>query len=138
MRKVLTLVMIYQHPKILLGMKKRGFGVGRWDGFGGKVLENESIEESAIRETKEEAGIEVKNLIKLGIINFEFINNSEVLEVHIFKAEECLGEPSESEEMRPQWFYIDEIPFAQMWKSDVYWMPLFLKNKKFKGKCLFD
>lgn len=36
-RKVLTLLLIQQANKILLGMKKRGFGAGRWNGFGGKV-----------------------------------------------------------------------------------------------------
>jgi hypothetical protein len=37
MKKILTLTIIYQHPRVLLGMKKRGFGAGRWNGFGGKV-----------------------------------------------------------------------------------------------------
>ncbi|MEK7607017.1 MAG: DNA mismatch repair protein MutT, partial [Patescibacteria group bacterium] len=36
-RKLLTLCFIHQSPRILLGMKKRGFGAGRWNGFGGKV-----------------------------------------------------------------------------------------------------
>mgnify|MGYP001560708223 FL=1 len=34
----MTLCIIHQHSKILLGMKKRGFGAGRWNGFGGKLL----------------------------------------------------------------------------------------------------
>ena len=46
LRKILTLVLILQDEKILLGMKKRGFGAGRWNGFGGKVREDESIESS--------------------------------------------------------------------------------------------
>ena len=40
--------------------------------------------------------------------------------------------------MRPRWFYIDEIPFTEMWPSDTCWLPLFLKGKKFKGKFLLD
>jgi 8-oxo-dGTP diphosphatase/2-hydroxy-dATP diphosphatase len=64
--------MIYQPPKVLLGKKKRGFGTGRWNGFGGKVEEGETIEESAKRETREEAGIDVSDLEKVGIIEFEF------------------------------------------------------------------
>lgn len=39
--KLLTLV--------LLGMKKRGFGAGKWNGFGGKVQPGETIEEAARR-----------------------------------------------------------------------------------------
>jgi NADH pyrophosphatase NudC (nudix superfamily) len=47
--KLLTLVLIYNRTHVLLGMKKRGFGVGRWNGFGGKVQEGESLENAARR-----------------------------------------------------------------------------------------
>lgn len=42
-RKVYTLVFVREAGKILLGMKKRGFGQGRWNGFGGKVEKGETI-----------------------------------------------------------------------------------------------
>ena len=50
-KRVDTLVMITDRVKnqILLGMKKRGFGSGKWNGFGGKVEPNETIEEAAKR-----------------------------------------------------------------------------------------
>ncbi len=137
MKKLLTLCIIHQHPRVLLGMKKRGFGEGRWNGFGGKVAPGESIEDAARRELHEEAGIHVADLEKYGIVEFEFDGNPEILEVHIFRAEDFAGEPSESEEMKPQWFYIDEIPFREMWPDDVYWIPMFLSGRKFKGKFLF-
>lgn len=35
--------------QVLLGYKKRGFGVGTWNGFGGKVEEGESIRNGALR-----------------------------------------------------------------------------------------
>ena len=38
-------------------MKKRGFGAGRWNGFGGKVAPAETIEDAARRELLEEAGV---------------------------------------------------------------------------------
>jgi 8-oxo-dGTP diphosphatase/2-hydroxy-dATP diphosphatase len=136
-KKILTLCIIHQHPKILLGMKKRGFGAGRWNGFGGKLIGAETIENGVIREIKEEAGVEINKLDKVGIIDFEFKGNPEILEVHIFKGEEFSGQPIESEEMKPQWFHVDEIPFKEMWPDDIYWMPLFLAGKKFKGKFLF-
>ena len=138
MKKLLTLCIIYQHPKVLLGMKKRGFGAGRWNGFGGKVAAMETIEDAAKRELQEEAGIEVKDLNKVGIIDFEFKGNPEILQVHIFRSDSFLGEPNESEEMKPQWFHINEIPFKEMWPDDVHWMPLFLSGKKFKGRFLFS
>ena len=45
--------------KVLLGMKKRGLGVGWWNGFGGKTDNGESVELAAVRETKEEIGVEI-------------------------------------------------------------------------------
>ena len=46
---------------------------------------------------------------KSGLLIFEFKGNPEILEVHIFRANEFTGEPIESEEMKPQWFHIDDI-----------------------------
>lgn len=47
--KLLTLVLVVQPGKVLLGMKKRGFGAGKWNGFGGKVQPGETIEDAARR-----------------------------------------------------------------------------------------
>ena len=119
--KLLTnLCIIHQHPRILLGMKKRGFGAGRWNGFGGKIREGETIENSLIREMEEEAGIKLGKFKKLGILDFKFEKSGEEIEVHVFKGNDFSGEPRETEEMRPKWFHIDEIPFESMWPDDVY------------------
>ena len=45
------------NERVLLGQKKRGFGMGKWNGYGGKAKEGETIERSARREFFEEAGI---------------------------------------------------------------------------------
>ena len=47
--KLYTSVFILNEANVLLGMKKRGFGVGRWNGFGGKVDADETILEAAKR-----------------------------------------------------------------------------------------
>jgi 8-oxo-dGTP diphosphatase/2-hydroxy-dATP diphosphatase len=119
-------------------MKKRGFGAGRWNGFGGKVQKGETIEKAAKRELQEEAGVVAKKIERLGIVDFEFRNNSEILEVHIFKGHGIEGKLQESEEMKPRWFHINEMPFEKMWPDDKHWFPLFLEGKKFRGKFLFD
>ncbi|MCX6719056.1 MAG: NUDIX domain-containing protein [Candidatus Taylorbacteria bacterium] len=71
-KKQMTLCIVYQPSRVLLGMKKMGFGKGRWNGFGGKVEAGETIEDAAKREVLEEAGIKVDHLEKMGVIDFEF------------------------------------------------------------------
>ncbi len=44
------LVVVHQGSRLLLGKKKRGFGEGYYNGFGGKVEAGESIDEAASRE----------------------------------------------------------------------------------------
>ncbi len=138
--KLMTLCIIHDtnHHRILLGMKKRGFGQGRWNGFGGKVAPDESIHDAALRELHEEVGIIPHELAERGFILFEFEDNPQKLEVHLFSAHSFDGIPTESEEMRPQWFDCDKIPYAEMWQDDKYWLPLFLKGKNLEGYFLFD
>ncbi|PIZ98672.1 MAG: DNA mismatch repair protein MutT [Candidatus Komeilibacteria bacterium CG_4_10_14_0_2_um_filter_37_10] len=136
--KILTLCFVIKNNQILLGMKKRGFGVGHWNGFGGKVEAGETIEQAAQRELKEEAGIRSVDLIKKGIIDFTFLEQSPNLQVHIFSCSEYQEEIRETEEMKPEWFELDKLPLAQMWEADRVWLPFLLANKKFQGSFLYD
>jgi 8-oxo-dGTP diphosphatase/2-hydroxy-dATP diphosphatase len=140
MRKLSTVCVAYdkENSRILLGMKKRGFGTGKWNGFGGKPNPGESILDTAKREMVEESGVTATHLTEVGNIDFQFYDKlDDILEVHIFRADAWTGEPVEGEEMKPQWFGIDEIPYEKMWVDDKYWLPLLLAGKKFKGKFLF-
>lgn len=137
MKKIQTLCLIIKDGRILLGLKKRGFGAGRWNGFGGKVKDGEVIEAAARRELQEEAGLEVVRLVYRGVINFTFVGRSEILEVHFFSTSEFSGEPRETEEMKPQWFDVKDIPYEAMWPDDRYWLPLMLAGKNFRGEFHF-
>ena len=119
-------------------MKKRGFGAGKWNGFGGKLNQGESIENAAKRELWEEVGVTVDKLKKIGILDFSWQGKTEILETHIFKVTQFRGSPVESEEMRPEWFHVNDIPFSVMWPDDILWMPMFIFDQKFKGKFIFD
>ena len=137
MKKILTLCIIYRQNQLLLGMKKRGFGAGFWNGFGGKVQPGETIEQAARRESFEESGLELPHIRQRGILHFRFVDEIDILEGHIFSANEFIGQPSESEEMRPQWFGQQEIPYDQMWPGDRCWLPLLLQGKNFAGEFHF-
>ncbi|GLE03487.1 hypothetical protein PINS_up012389 [Pythium insidiosum] len=67
---------------VLLGLKKRGFGQGKWNGFGGKVDPTDaSVIAAAAREVREEANIDVQesDLQERGIIMFTFEGGKEIL-----------------------------------------------------------
>lgn len=64
--KETTLLIIKKENKILLARKKRGFGLGKWNGIGGKIEENETPEQAVIREIKEEFMVDIKLLGYLG------------------------------------------------------------------------
>ncbi len=133
-----TVLIVYQYPRILLGMKKERFGKGKYNGFGGKVEKGESLEESVIREAQEEAGIIIINPERFGEILFQFENSEPDHLVNFFRATEFNGTPRESDEMRPKWFHINKIPYNKMWEDDKYWLPLLLENQKFRGKFYFN
>lgn len=126
--------------KILLGKKKRGFGVNKWNGFGGKVIDGEDIRAAACREIFEEIGILVKpeNLKKVAELEFYFHEKEEWNQVvHVFFVSHWEGEPIESEEMKPSWFDVSNIPYSEMWVDDKYWLPSVLEGKFVSAKFLF-
>ncbi|PJE75822.1 hypothetical protein COV04_02660 [Candidatus Uhrbacteria bacterium CG10_big_fil_rev_8_21_14_0_10_48_11] len=85
MKKLYNLCIVYQHANSLLGLKKRRFGAGKWDGFGGKVETEETIEEAAKRELEEESGVVAQQIEKVGILNFTTNSGELVHEVHVLK-----------------------------------------------------
>jgi len=80
--KRLTLAFIERDGAVLLGMKKRGFGMGKWNGFGGKVEPSDaSIVAAAAREVCEEANVSVEewHLAPRGVLFFSFEEAKEVM-----------------------------------------------------------
>jgi len=127
---------------ICLAMKKRGFGINKWNGVGGKVQEDkETIEEAAKRETMEEIGVDIStdDLEKVAELSFYFPHNFEWDQlVHVYFVENWEGEPKESEEMKPQWFSLKDIPFKDMWSDDIFWLPEVLKGNFVTGSFKFE
>ncbi len=130
-----------QDDRILLAMKKRGFGKDWWNGYGGKISEGETIEQAAIREIAEEALVVAKeeHLQKVGVLDFYFHDKPEWNQRgHIYLLNEWEGEPQESEEMKPAWFGKHEIPYAAMWPADDVWIPRIITGEKIQGEIYFN
>ena len=129
-----------QNDQLLLGLKKRGIGCGKFNGFGGKVKENETVEEAVLRELYEETSIksQTKDIRKVGELTFLFPSVPEWDKiVHVFLIDGWEGEPIETDEMRPIWFDFQSIPFEKMWQDDKHWLPLILQDKKVRASFVF-
>ncbi|KZT52509.1 hypothetical protein CALCODRAFT_502226 [Calocera cornea HHB12733] len=148
--KQYTLVFpVTEDGKICLGMKKRGFGAGRYNGFGGKVEPGETVFEAAKRELHEEANIVATKMPHCGRIRFAFEDSPVLMDVFVYRVEAWEGDPSETEEMLPAWHtslppsdpsmpQLPQIPFDDMWPDDDLWFPLFLAKKSFVGRVDFN
>lgn len=135
-------VYLVRDDEMCLGMKKRhhakSFGVGKWNGFGGKIKEGETPEQAAIRECQEECGVTPLEMAKVAIIRF--VDNDSGIDdiMNTFLCDNFEGEPHETEEMTPKWFKKDELPFDQMWDNDKDWMKKILDGKKFKATVYIE
>lgn len=138
--KQATLLFLVKDKKILLAMKKRGFGVGRLNGVGGKPDGNESIKQTAIRECQEEISVTPDIIKHVATLNFYFPKdksdwNQQVL---VYFCTKWQGEPEETEEMKPSWFEIGDIPYDDMWKDDKYWLPKVIDGNYVDAEFHFD
>jgi mutator protein MutT len=135
--KDLSLLFLLRGDEILLAMKKRGFGAGRWNGVGGKIEPGETIEQAAVRECQEEIGVEPLEIEKVAVHEF-YGPNEPIGKVHVFLSRKWVGEPFETEEMAPLWHKLEEIPYDDMWQDDRVWLPQVLAGRKLEGKFSFD
>lgn len=137
--KLATICFLIKDDKVALALKKKSFGKGFLNGYGGKVKEGETPESAAARELYEECGVTANStdLEKVAIIDF-FDADKQIFECHVFFATAWQGNPVESDEMAsPEWFNRASVPYDRMWKADREWLPLIFSGKKIHGKAYY-
>lgn len=138
--KICTLIFLKKENQLLLAMKKRGFGSHMYNGVGGKIEAGETIEQALLRETREEIGVIPMHYWKVAEHDFVQDEGDDPwrMYVHVYLCDEWEGEPVETEEMAPEWFNIEDIPYEKMWQDDTYWLPQVLAGNKVYGEFTFD
>jgi 8-oxo-dGTP pyrophosphatase MutT (NUDIX family) len=137
-----TLVFLRRQGEVLLAMKKRGFGAGRWNGVGGKLEAGENVEQAARREAHEEIGVTLGSIRQVADLLFHEAPRPGHVPMQsiagtVYECWDWTGEPSESEEMAPAWYRTGALPFDEMWPDDPHWLPLVLQGQYVRGEFLF-
>ncbi|KAI5170415.1 8-oxo-dGTP diphosphatase / 2-hydroxy-dATP diphosphatase [Pancytospora epiphaga] len=139
MKKYYSLVFLRRGDEYLLARKSRKIGKGRWNGYGGKMEPNETMDECAKREVFEESGIICKELKEAGVFVAKREEKHEETWVHVFVGESWEGTPHDTPEMaNPTWFKITEFPFENMLPCSWFWFPFIHKGKRIKAEFLFE
>ncbi len=137
-----SLCLLLRGDEVLLALKKRGFGQGKWTGVGGKPEPGETIDQTAVRETEEEIGVTPLAPRRVATLDFIFPDQPRFagwsMQVFVYLAEQWIGEPVESEEVAPRWFRRDAIPYPGMWSDAPYGLPPVLRGQHIRAEFHFD
>ena len=104
-----------------------------WKGLsfpGGHIEDGESIVDGAVREVKEETGLDVKNLKSCGVINWANNKTCDRYLVFLFKTSDYSGGLiAECDEGRNFWITIDELRGTPSENQTPQYLPMFLEGR---------
>lgn len=133
---LLTRVVGDGERQVLLGHKKTGLGTGKIVALGGHVEECETAAQAAAREVTEESGLQVTagSLRQAAHITFLFPTcPAWDMTVEVFTTGSWHGEPAETEEIRPEWFAVADLPFDRMWDDGRQWVSRVLAGERLRA-----
>lgn len=116
--------------------KEHDYNKDKWIGIGGKFENAESPEDCAIREVREETGLEVapENLEYCGIVTFVDISNQEPYTefMHVFRARKFTGSLlTDCDEGELEWVPISKLKELPHWQADEIFYDFLAQNHPF-------
>jgi 8-oxo-dGTP diphosphatase len=134
-----TLCHLLRGNRLLLKKANRGISRGKWNAPGGKIEPGETPQKNTRREVLEETGIVAGELFLHGKINY-IMGRGEPrrIRVFLFSTDQFSGKPKGTEEGPVRWFSTAQLPMAQMWDDDRYWIHLMLNRCRFDAVFHYD
>jgi 8-oxo-dGTP diphosphatase len=135
-----TLCYVKQNGHTLMvhrNKKPNDIHAGKWNGLGGKFEPGETPEECAIREVREESGLEIINPSLHGLVMFPGFKGNDWY-VFVFTAAEFTGELIPSPEGDLKWISDGELESLSLWPSDKYFFSWMRDGKFFSAKFVYE
>lgn len=107
---------------------------GKWIGLGGKFELGETPEECAIREVKEESGLDVRDPQLKGLLTFPNFDGRDDWYVFVFIMREFTGCLIDSPEGELKWIADKELLDLNLWEGDRVFLPWLNEGRFFSAK----
>lgn len=114
-----------QESRILLAYHKTGDFEGAYTGLLDTVKEQEDPRDAVRRIALALAGIRVESVDLRAVLEFSS-PAYETVDEYEFHSDAYEGTPRECDQVRPEWFALDRIPYERMPADDAIWYPTFL------------
>ena len=109
--------------------KKNDINEGKWIGVGGHCEPNETIDECAIREVKEETGLDVHSLECAGEVLF--VDENLKMMMYLYEITDFSGTLIECNEGDLKWIPIKDIYNYPMWEGDKLFLPKVINHEPY-------
>lgn len=104
-RKAVRSYLIRNNQVVVIRYKQND--IGYYDIPGGKIEDNETMEEASIREFKEETGILIKKQHYIGHNTIEYPDK--IFELDLFIVDDYIGETHDFEENESMWISLNDL-----------------------------
>lgn len=119
---------------LLRNKKQNDIHEGKWNGLGGKLEAGESPEMCAVREVREESGLDIESPILHGFLTFPKFKDEEDWHVFLFSAEASGGTLVEdAPEGHLAWIPTDDLLTLNLWEGDRYFLEWMHANRFFSA-----
>ena len=128
-----TLIYIEKDGKTLLlhrTKKKNDLNHDLWVGIGGHCEEDESPEDCALREAKEETGLTLTEYKYRGVVTF-VSDKYEGEYMHLFTSSDFVGDIIECDEGDLEWIENERVLSLPAWEGDRLFLELLRKDEPF-------
>lgn len=140
--KLATLCYLRKDGKTLMihrNKKEGDMHKDKWNGLGGKLEDGETPEECAIREVKEESGLDCKNPKLKGFLTFPGSHEEVTWNVFVFVIEDFSGEMvSDTPEGTLEWIEDAKLFDLNIQEGDRIFLPWLDQEGMFSAKFVYQ